>query len=70
VTAIKLAYSVAEAAAAAGVSAALIRQALNTSDPQAFPPPLVAKRLGDAKNARRLIFADDLKSWLASFPDA
>lgn len=66
----KLAYTVREAAVAAGVSQTLIRRALHTTDPASFPPPLAAKQLGAAKNSGRLIFADELRRWVASFPDA
>ena len=65
-----MAYSVADAAKAAGMSATTIRRAIRSTDPRAFPPPLKAKRAGEGIGSKHLILATDLAAWLASFPDA
>lgn len=66
----RLAYRIDAAAEAAGVSADIVRKALRTTDPTAWPPPLRARRVGVAVNAPHLILADDLREWLESFPEA
>lgn len=60
-----LAYTIAEAAHACGVSPSLIRAAIN--DP-AYPYPLNARRIG-AKGGAVRIEADELKSWLKAHPE-
>lgn len=66
----KVAYTVTEAASAAGVSEAVIRRALHATDPAAWPPPLRSKRIGHATNAPHLIPADWLRAWIDAFPEA
>lgn len=66
----KSSYSIPEAAVESGKSESTIRRAINTTDPNAFPPPLRAKRESDAKNARKFILHPDLMAWLDSYPDA
>jgi hypothetical protein len=65
-----LAYDVNEAAVQANVSKDLIRRGIASTNPRAFPPPLKAKKVGQASNARIIILATDLAAWLANFPDA
>lgn len=65
-----VAYRLKEAAAATGVSVDLIRKALRTTDPAAWPPPLTARRIGNAANAPLVIEADVLREWVARFPEA
>lgn len=65
-----LAYSITEAAEIANVSADLVRKGIASTDARKFPPPLRAKKVGNAANARTLILADELAAWLAAFPDA
>lgn len=65
-----VAYRLKEAAAATGVSVDLIRKALHTTDPEAWPPPLAARRIGHAANAPLVIEADVLRDWIARFPEA
>lgn len=64
----RVAYRVAEAAEATGVSVDVIRRALRTTKADCFPPPLDSVRNGEAPNAARLILADDLRDWIARFP--
>lgn len=66
----RIAYRVADAAEATGVSVDIIRRALRATDPTAWPPPLRAKQIGDAPNAPKLIEADELRDWIARFPEA
>ena len=63
---VQLAYKLHEAAEAARQSVATMRRAIHATDPNAFPPPLKAKRAGKDY----LITADDLRDWLDSLPDA
>lgn len=65
-----LAYGITDAAEAAGVSETLIRRALKATDPRAFPPPLRAKRVGNAHSAKQIILASELTKWLDRFPDS
>ncbi len=62
-----LAYSVAEAAQVAGVSANVIRGAIASTDPH---NSLRAKRLSASFNGRFVIQAADLQRWLDNLPDA
>lgn len=66
----RLAYRVKDAAEAAGVSVDIIRKALRSTDPAAWPPPLRARQIGTADNAPKLIEADDLRDWIRRFPEA
>lgn len=68
----KLSYSVAEAAAATGMSGDTIKRAIRATDYSKWPRPLKAKKAGDetSPNAPYLILAGDLQSWLDSLPDA
>lgn len=66
----KLAYSIPDAAAECSVSEAVVRRALKATDPQGFPPPLRAKRVGNGKSAKHLIGDVELRRWFSSFPDA
>lgn len=61
----RLVYTVEEAADAVRQSVATIRRAIHTTDPNAFPPPLRAKRT----SRKHLIPADELARWVASLPD-
>lgn len=65
-----IAYKLADAAKVAGQSVDTLKRAINATDPTAFPPPLRAKRQGNAKNAAVLVLAADLEAWLRAFPDA
>ncbi len=65
-----LAYSIAQAVAASGVSESTIRRAIRTTKPDEFPPPLQAHKRGSARNSSIFILAEDLRAWLRSFPDA
>lgn len=66
----KLAYTLDEAADATGFSVKTLRRAIGSTDPAAFPPPLDAKRAGDAPNAPYRILAPALVAWLDSMKDA
>lgn len=61
----RLAYTIEEAADAVRQSVSTIRRAIHTTDPDAFPPPLKAKRT----TRKYLIPADELARWVASLPD-
>ena len=59
-----------EAAEAVGQSARTIERAIRATDPASYPPPLNAKRLGSAPNARKAILLAELQRWAESLPDA
>ena len=63
----RVAYSVESAAEAVEVSKASIYKALVATDPNAWPPPLAAKRDG---RGRYRIAADELRRWFDSWKDA
>lgn len=63
---VQLAYTLAEAAQAVRRSEATLRRAIHATDPNAYPPPLRAKK--DARGY--LIGADDLREWFEALPDA
>jgi hypothetical protein len=65
----KVAYTVAEAAAAAGLDVLDIRRALRATDPGAWPPPLRGKKAGAGDDAQALIPAGALHEWIESLPD-
>ena len=64
------AYTLEQAAAAAAFSVDTMRKAIKATDPQAFPPPLRAKRGGTEKKPSYRVLASDLDAWLDSLPDA
>lgn len=71
----KVAYTVPEAAAAASVSVSTVHRAIHTTGVDTdgnptFPPPLRAKKAGTGPKAGLRIEADELRRWVASFPDA
>lgn len=66
----RISYRVKDAAEAVGVSVDLIRKALRTTDPNAWPPPLAARQIGNAPNAPKLIEDDELRDWVSRFPKA
>ena len=71
----KVAYTVAEAAQATGVSMSTILRAIHTTGVDkdgrpTFPPPLRAKRKGLGAKAELSINADALKAWHDAWPDA
>lgn len=59
-----------EAARLAGVSRSTVLRAIHAEDPDAFPPPLPASRLGGGRNARYEIWEDDLEAWVEAMEDA
>ena len=71
----KVAYTLREAAAAAGCSESTILRAIHTTGVDkdgrpTFPPPLKAKRKGHGPKAELSISAEDLKAWHDAWPDA
>lgn len=66
----QVAYTVNHAAKAVDQSPVTIRRAIHSTDPNAFPPPLRAKRAGTGDKAPYLIPRDALIAWVASLPDA
>lgn len=60
----KLVYTTAQAAHEAGVSTNFVRQAIHTTDPNAYPPPLTAHRNGQGSRAHFRIRSEDLEDWL------
>jgi len=62
----QLAYTLPEAAQAVRRSEATLRRAIHATDPNAYPPPLRAKK--DARGY--LIPATELQAWLDSLEDA
>lgn len=65
-----VALPLAEAAAAVGQSVNTLRKAIHTTDPNAFPPPLRAKRAGTSHKASYLVLVSELERWVNSLPDA
>lgn len=65
-----VALPLAEAAAAVGLSVDTLKRAIHATDPTGFPPPLRAKRAGNASNAGYLVLVSELERWVNSFPDA
>ena len=65
----KIAYTLAEAAEVVPYSIDFLRRATRTTDPNAWPPPLPAKR-GKGANAKTTISHRDLEAWFDSLPDA
>ena len=55
-----------EAAEEASVSEKTLRRAIAATDPNAWPPPLPAKRMGRGYR----ITDTALREWIASWPDA
>ena len=69
-TPVAVAYSLPDAAKAAGVSVDTLRKAIHATDPAAFPPPLRAKRKGTSEHAPYYITPSELARWVDSWPDA
>ena len=66
----RIAYDLKQAAEQVSVSIDTIRRAIRATDPNAYPPPLKAKRSGsDKKPAYRVLHAD-LEAWASSLKDA
>lgn len=63
----KIAVKCDEAARLTSVSPATITQASNTTNPEAWPPPLRAKR---NNKGHRYYLVRDLRAWVESWPDA
>lgn len=59
--------TVAEAAEVSNTSADTLRKAIRATEPNAFPPPLRAKR---GAKGRYLILPADLQEWAESLEDA
>lgn len=67
----KALMKLAEAAEQASVSIDTIRRAIRATDPNAYPPPLKAKRTGSSeKKPEYRIQASALEAWIDSLPDA
>lgn len=62
----KLAYDLEEAADQVSVSTKTLRRAIATTEPDTFPPPLRAKKVG---RGYRILHVD-LVEWADSLPDA
>ena len=65
-----VAVDLAKAAAMTGVSQNTIRRAVKATDPNSFPPPLRARKVGNGPSAKLLFTTGDLAAWVESFPDA
>lgn len=61
----QIAVSINTAAAMVEVSSDVIRRAVHAWDPNAFPPPLRAKKMG----RKYTILVKDLEEWWESLPD-
>lgn len=66
----KVAYKLADIPKIYPVSEATLRRAIHTTDPNAFPPPLKAKRMGRGSNAKYVVWSEDLKAWHELLPEA
>ena len=65
-----VAVDLAKAAAMTGVSQNTIRRAVKATDPNSFPPPLRARKVGNGPSAKLIFTTGDLAAWVESFPDA
>lgn len=63
----QLAMTLTEVAAVTPFSVKTLRRAVHETDPEAFPPPLRAKR--DSRG-RLIVLTSELERFLASLPDA
>lgn len=66
----KLLYTLPEAAEQVSVSEKTLRRAIAATDPNAFPPPLNAKRIGGEKRPSYRITHEALVAWADSLADA
>lgn len=64
------AFKIADAVTYTGQSESTIRRAVHSTDPNAFPPPLKAKKKGTHPKAPLQFLRRELDAWLESFPDA
>lgn len=53
-----------EATKLAGCSRDTLIRAIHTTDPDSFPPPLAASRLGGSSRAPYVVREDDLAAWV------
>jgi len=67
---VKSLMKLAEAAEEASVSVDTLRRAIRATDPNAYPPPLRAKRTGSERKPEYRIQASALEAWINSLPDA
>lgn len=51
------------------VSLNTVQRAIHTTKPDAFPPPLRAKRVGHGLTAKYMVLSADIDDWLERFPD-
>ena len=66
----KQVYTIDEAAEAYGVSVSTLRRAAHSTDPDAFPPPIKAKRKGKGEKAGLSFHRTALDAWFEAWPDA
>ena len=66
----RLLYSLQDAADQVSVSVQTLRRAIAATDPNAFPPPLKARRTGTEKKPSYRIEHDELVAWVNSLPSA
>lgn len=66
----RILYTIPEAAEQVSVSVATIRRAIKATDPNAFPPPLRAKRVSGEKRAVYGVEHAALMAWVDSLKDA
>jgi hypothetical protein len=66
----QISYTIPEAAEQVSVSVSTINRAIRATDPNAFPPPLKAKRIGTEKKPAYRILHSVLEAWANSLPDA
>lgn len=59
-----------EAAEAVSVSPSTLERAVHQRDPNGYPPPIKAKRLGTGARAALAFDVAELEAWAAKLPDA
>lgn len=63
-------YRLKAASEATGISVDILRKAIHATDPESFPPPLRAKRIGTEAKFVYAIPAHELTRWVNQLPDA
>ena len=66
----RIAYDLKQAAEQVSVSIDTIRRAIRATDPNAYPPPLRAKRTGSEKKPSYRVSHTNLMAWYDSLKDA
>jgi len=66
----KRALTLREAAENYSVSVDTLRKAIKATDPNAYPPPLTARRHGTASNSKTTVLVSEMDRWHESITQA